>query len=160
MPTFHEPVADADEAQEALRGLAHATRSIKDPTGAYRVLGSLSWAMTSLRQTLDQLAAFYDGPAHTAATVNGDRPAGAEHAARIAAELRDAAQHVRQVGGHVDQAWTIDGQVAYVPPPPAPVSATERARIAERIAKRLGPDDQFTRDSSRGDGQGREGLSL
>ena len=32
MPTFNDPVADADELREAVRGLAHATRSIDDPT--------------------------------------------------------------------------------------------------------------------------------
>ena len=35
MPTFEDPVADADEAQQALRGLAHATRSIDDPRQIY-----------------------------------------------------------------------------------------------------------------------------
>lgn len=31
MPTFDEPAADAAEAQEALRALAHATRAVDDP---------------------------------------------------------------------------------------------------------------------------------
>ena len=31
MPTFNDPVADADELREAVRGLAHATRTIDDP---------------------------------------------------------------------------------------------------------------------------------
>ena len=35
MPTFNDPVADADELREAVRGLAHATRSIDDPTAIY-----------------------------------------------------------------------------------------------------------------------------
>ena len=39
MPTFNDPVADADELREAVRGLAHATRSIDDPTAIYPVLG-------------------------------------------------------------------------------------------------------------------------
>ena len=41
MPTFEDPAADADEAQTALRALAHATRSIDDPRQIYAVLGSL-----------------------------------------------------------------------------------------------------------------------
>jgi hypothetical protein len=31
MPTFQDPAADAAQAQHALRGLAHATRTINDP---------------------------------------------------------------------------------------------------------------------------------
>lgn len=37
MPTFENPAADAEEAQQALRGLAHATRSIHDPNESPRV---------------------------------------------------------------------------------------------------------------------------
>ena len=36
MPSFNDPVADADELREAVRGLAHATRSIDDPTASIR----------------------------------------------------------------------------------------------------------------------------
>ena len=39
MPTFNDPVADADELREAVRGLAHATRSIEDPTSIYPCSG-------------------------------------------------------------------------------------------------------------------------
>lgn len=35
MPTFHDPVADGDEAREALRGLVHATRVFDDPAHTY-----------------------------------------------------------------------------------------------------------------------------
>lgn len=35
MPTFEDPVAEADEAQQALRGLAHATRAIDSPRQIY-----------------------------------------------------------------------------------------------------------------------------
>ena len=31
MPTFNDPTADAEEARQALRGLAHATMRIDDP---------------------------------------------------------------------------------------------------------------------------------
>ena len=36
MPTFKDLVADADELREAVRGLAHATRTIDDPTADLR----------------------------------------------------------------------------------------------------------------------------
>ena len=62
MPSFNDPVADADELREAVRGLAHATRTIDDPTAIYAVLGSISSALASLSQSLHQLGEFHDGP--------------------------------------------------------------------------------------------------
>ena len=41
MPTYENPVTDAAEAYEALRGLAHATRSWDEPAETYRVIGEL-----------------------------------------------------------------------------------------------------------------------
>lgn len=38
LPTFQDPAADAAEARQALRGLAHATRTINDPRETYAVL--------------------------------------------------------------------------------------------------------------------------
>jgi hypothetical protein len=35
VPTFQDPAADATEAQQALRGLAHAARTINDPREIY-----------------------------------------------------------------------------------------------------------------------------
>ena len=57
MPTFHDPLADAAEASEAIRGLAHASRVFDGPADTYTVFGDLTAAMRSLRQVLDQLAA-------------------------------------------------------------------------------------------------------
>ena len=54
MPTFQDLTADAAEASEALRGLAHATRVFDDPADTYAVLGDLLAGVRSLRQVLDQ----------------------------------------------------------------------------------------------------------
>ena len=56
MPTFNSPTADAAEASEALRGLAHASRVLENPADTYPVLGDLLAGVRSLRQVLDQLA--------------------------------------------------------------------------------------------------------
>ena len=73
MATFVDPVADAAEAYEGLRGLAHATRAFEDPADTYRVLGEVSGSVRLLRQVLDQLSrahadhrdiAFTDDPSH------------------------------------------------------------------------------------------------
>lgn len=39
MPTFYDPGAVAGEASDALRGLAHATRTFENPQDLYGVLG-------------------------------------------------------------------------------------------------------------------------
>lgn len=48
MPTFYDPGADAGEASEALRGLAHATRTFENPQELYSVLGDLLSSVRSL----------------------------------------------------------------------------------------------------------------
>lgn len=57
MPTYTNPTSDASDAYEALRGLAHASRSFEDPSETYVVIGELLGGLRSLRQVLDQLAA-------------------------------------------------------------------------------------------------------
>ena len=56
MPTFNDPTADAEEARQALRGLAHATRRIDDPDKLYGIVGELLGATRALEQSLIQLA--------------------------------------------------------------------------------------------------------
>ena len=41
MPTFDDPLADAEEARQALRALAHATRTFASPSQTYTVVGEL-----------------------------------------------------------------------------------------------------------------------
>ena len=55
MATFVDPVADAAEACEGLRGLAHTTRLFEDPADTYRGLGEVSGSVRLLRQVLGQL---------------------------------------------------------------------------------------------------------
>jgi hypothetical protein len=71
MPTFTKPSLDADEAFEALRGLAHATRSTEDPREIYSALGSLASGLACLEQVLHQLARFHDGPARVRTCLSG-----------------------------------------------------------------------------------------
>jgi len=61
MPTFSDPLPDADEAYEALRGLAHATRVFDNPADTYPVIGDLLGGARSLRQMDAQrrLARYY-----------------------------------------------------------------------------------------------------
>ena len=113
MPTFNDPVADADELREAVRGLAHATRSVDDPTAIYPVLGSISSALASLSQTLHQLGDFHDGPTREQAWMNGDPHAGRAASYKESWELHRAAEMIHQVAGCVDRAHEIEATIAY-----------------------------------------------
>lgn len=113
MPTFSDPVADADELREAVRGLAHATRSVDDPTAIYPVLGSISSALASLSQTLHQLGDFQDGPTCKQAWMNGDAHAGRAASYKQSWELHRAAEMIHQVAGCVDRTHEIDATIAY-----------------------------------------------
>lgn len=113
MPTFEDPVADADEAQRALRGLAHATRSIDDPRQIYPVLGSLTSAVASLSQSLHQIASFHDGPARKSTWVSTD-----SHTARSAAyqaswELHRSAEMLRHVVESIGHAHEAEATIDY-----------------------------------------------
>jgi hypothetical protein len=113
MPTFSDPVADADELREAVRSLAHATRSIADPTSIYPVLGAVSSALASLSQSLHQLGDFHDGPTRKQAWMNGDPHAGRAASYQESWELHRAAEMIRQVAECVDRAHEVEATIAY-----------------------------------------------
>ena len=113
MPSFNDPVADADELPEAVRGLAHATRTIGDPTSIYAVLGSISSALGSLSQSLHQLGEFHDGPTRKQAWMNGDANAGRAASYRESWQLHRAAEMIHQVAECVDRAHEIEATIAY-----------------------------------------------
>lgn len=116
MPTFSDPVADADEAREAIRSLAHGTRSIEHPASIYPVLGSISTALASLSQTLHQLGDVHDDPAIRSAWINGDSRADSASSYRacsyrVSWELHRAAEMVNQVAAAVDRAHEIEATI-------------------------------------------------
>jgi hypothetical protein len=113
MPTFNNPVADAGELCEAVRALAHATRSIDDPTALYPVLGALRSALASLSQSLHQLGDFHDGPTRKQAWMNGDPHAGRAALCKVSWELHRAAETVHQVAECVDRAHEVEATIAY-----------------------------------------------
>lgn len=112
MPTFNDPAADADEAQQALRGLAHATRSIDDPRNIYPVLGSLSAAVASLEQSLHQLAAFHDGPARNRGWVTADGT-GRAASRQVSWQVHHAAEILKQVTESIGRAHEVEATIAY-----------------------------------------------
>lgn len=113
MPTFEDPAADADEAQTALRALAHATRSIDDPRQIYSVLGSLTSAVASLSQSLHQLAAFHDGAAKKGVWVAGDSWAGRAAAYQVSWELHRAGEILHHVSDSIGDAHNAESRITY-----------------------------------------------
>lgn len=113
MPPFNNPTADANAVREALRGFAHSTRSIDDPTEIYAVLGSLSAGLASLEQALHQLGQFHDGPARKRARITGDPRTGRAASYQVAWELHRAAEIVHQAAAGLDRAHEVEATIAY-----------------------------------------------
>lgn len=126
MPTFNNPIADANEVREATRGLAHATRNIEDPTAIYSVIGSLGSTLGSMAQVLEQLGATHDrAPAHDRPGPMGRTDRAATY--QVSWELHRAAEMVHQVAATVDHAHQIEAAITYdVHLPVAPLPATAR----------------------------------
>ena len=113
MPTLNDPVAAADELREAVRGLAHATRRIEDPTSIYPILGSISSALASLTQALHQLGDFHDGPTRKQASMNGDPHPGRAASYKASWDLHRAGEMVHQVADCVDRAHEVEATIVY-----------------------------------------------
>lgn len=116
MPTYHDPLKDAAEASEALRGLAHASRVFDNPADTYSVLGDLLSGVRSLRQVLDQLGSahlVHRGRAHDD---DGDHAIGAAEALAAADDLHHAGTLLDGVEERVNAAMTHSGRVAWHPP--------------------------------------------
>jgi hypothetical protein len=143
MPTFEDPAVDADETSEALRGLAHASRTFTDPGDTYRVLGSLSAALASLQQSLDQLADWHDRNTDRASDDDGDRQAGRRDALAASEYLRDAAGRVQEAHGALNEAFSHNGRIAWQP------TATPAHRDDGRQRPgRLAPTSAFGADTA------------
>src|SRR4051812_18762136 len=113
MPTFTNPTDDAEEAREALRGLAHATRSIDDPTDIYPVLGSLTNGLASMAQALHQLGDFHDGPALKRTWITSDARTGRSASYGVSWELPRAAEMLHQVAETIDRAHEVEATLSY-----------------------------------------------
>ncbi|MGZ0213367.1 hypothetical protein ACX1DX_03225 [Tessaracoccus sp. Y36] len=129
MPTFHDAGADATEASEALRGLAHATRTFEDPQDLYGVLGDLLSGVRSLKQVLDQLAAAHVKNHPRAFDDHDDHSIGSKDALAAADELHQAATLIDQAEERLDAAAGVASRVAW-----HEVPATEAPAVARWIS--------------------------
>ena len=124
MSTYNRSVTHADDAHEALRQLAHATRRIDDPTAIYPILGDLRMALDSLAQALHQLASFHDGAEGRNVSVNGDRREGRAAGYQVAWDLHRAAEMLGQIATGLDAAHEAEGRIIYDIRPVAPVESS------------------------------------
>lgn len=115
MPTFTNPAADAGDANEALRGLAHASRTFKDPSETYAVIGELLGGLRSLRQVLDQLAAAHLSRQHRVTDEAREYSGGAVEALAAADELHQAGTLIDQADDRLSAAMTHSGRIVWNP---------------------------------------------
>lgn len=147
MPTYENPAADASEAAEALRGLAHASRTISDPSDTYRVLGSLSGALMSLQQSLDQLADWHERNADHAATDDGDRATGRRDATAASDYLHHAAERVEHAHRSLNEAFNYNGRIAWQSSIDAARAEQARSRTGLAPSSAFGTELTPRRDS-------------
>lgn len=122
MATFSDPAADANDASEAFRGLAHASRQFAHPSDMYKVIGDLLASTRSLQQVLDQLAETHVALRNRAADDHGDPVTGTRDAFTAADHLREAAKLVSQVEDRLDSASQAAGRIAWHRGPVAPIA--------------------------------------
>lgn len=115
MPTFDNPLTDAAEASEALRGLAHATRTFENPADTYTVIGDLLSGVRSLRQVLDQLATTHLTHQDRAFDDAGSHQAGAGDALAASDELHHAGSLLDAAIDRLDAASQASGRIAWHP---------------------------------------------
>ena len=131
MPTFFDSTADAAEASEALRGLAHASRGFDQPAEMYGVIGDLSSGMRSLRQALDQIADVHERKAAHAFNDDGSHEAGVRDALAAAEELRQAANLVDRAYDRLAEGFIAAGRIAWHPEPAVEEAATSGHQLLE-----------------------------
>lgn len=140
MPTFDNPVTDAAEASDALRGLAHATRAFEDPADTYAVLGDLLVGVRSLRHVFDQLAAAHITARARAHDDAGAQAAGATAALAAADELHQAGTLLDAVHDRVDAAMSQSGRIAWHPEPASPDLAARASAAAGELRLTVWPE--------------------
>lgn len=112
-----ESANHAAQARDDLRRLAHTSRTISDPREIYDLLGDLSLAITSLAQSLHQIAKVHDRlePGH--ARVAESARSGRATSYAVSWEVHRAADILAQAAAGIDRAHQDEARIAYAQDP-------------------------------------------
>jgi hypothetical protein len=113
MARFSDPKADAAEAAEAVRGIAHALHAADHPRYVYDVLGELLSLTRRLTNVTGQLAGNIAHHQRLAADDTGNRQAGTDAAQSAIDGLREASAIFDQAETAMDRASQAASRIAW-----------------------------------------------
>lgn len=129
MPSRPESEDNAEQMRQAARQLARSSRTFENPDEMYDVLGSISYTLGALSQSLTQIGTWHEQHTDRAAHDNGDRTAGAADAASVARLLQRSAVALDVALNEVMAAHSTNGRIAWQPAP-APLERSLQDRAA------------------------------
>ncbi|WNB86445.1 hypothetical protein [Cellulomonas sp. ATA003] len=139
MPNDDNPVAAAEEAAQAMRALAHATRRFDDPADTYWAMGNILAIATRFSQVLEQVAQAHRDNLQAAHDDNGHRTAGRALGLSAAQHLHQAAIMQGEALHRLDLAAQSSGQIAWYADDPAtrtPVALVTGPTVASERSSR------------------------
>lgn len=130
MPS-RESADNAETMRQAARALAHSSRAFPDPDEMYDVLGSLTYTLGAVSQTMGQIGAWHATHADDAVhDEDGSRSGGALDATTVANLLEGAVTALDIVNRVVMDAHSINGHIIWQTAPIPPLEQALRHRSA------------------------------
>lgn len=117
MPTSDSSTYAA-QARESLRHLAHSSRWIEDPGELYDLIGDISLAISSMAQSLHQIARIHDALEPGRARVAESARSGRATSYAVSWEVHRSAEILTQAAAGVERARQNEARIAYAPPDP------------------------------------------
>lgn len=122
MPTFEDPAADAQEAAEAVRGLAYAIRHAEHSRATYPVLRELLSVARRLTEVTDQLSGNLVRYRQLASDDQGNMIAGAASVQESVNGLQEAAGLFDRAESAIDRATQAAARIAWRTPVGSPAA--------------------------------------
>ncbi|WP_165350352.1 hypothetical protein [Xylanimonas protaetiae] len=117
----------AENAAEAMRALAHATRTFEDPADTYWTLGNILAITSRFIQVLEQVADAHRAQIDRAHDDDGRRTAGRAFGLSAATNLHQAALALGDGYRRLDEASRTSGRIAWYADVPARRTLVPRA---------------------------------
>ncbi|WP_423464204.1 hypothetical protein ACO229_06520 [Promicromonospora sp. MS192] len=129
------PQHDAEDAAEALRRLAHSTRTFDDPSDTYWVLTDLAAVIRRLEQVITQVQAAHRDHLDLAHDDQGGTPAGRTNALAAVEHLGKTGELFGLAYASLDLAMSHSGSIAWYPATTGGGSGGRRPRAQARHAR-------------------------